>query len=142
MKLTLSDYYKNTLLHKTRKFFGLDKDVEDYRKLRVRFHHADDINMDITMAHIIAACVRRHKKTSSGWPYVDIEDLPEYLASDQYALPEDNINEDRWHWVLDEIIWAFEHKTTEDCFFEDIETEKRWHNAIRLFGKYYNSMWI
>ena len=47
-------------------------------------------------------------------PYVDDEDVPKELRS-IYALPKDEYDTDgnhfkRWDWVMDEMIFAFEHK--------------------------------
>lgn len=74
---------------------------------------------------------------------------------------------ERWEWVLDEMIWAHEQIIDDDSdskFFDHTESEKepdfsksinkikvdrkglkahhdRIHNGLKLFGKYYRSLW-
>jgi hypothetical protein len=73
---------------------------------------------------------------------------------------------DRWDWVLNEMIWAFEQKVTNDDegqFFEHSKDngmpwdkdyvrpkvdwdglkahQARKENGFRLFGKYYQGLW-
>ena len=74
----------------------------------------------------------------------------------------------RWDWVLDEMIWAFEQEVdpdADDQFFDhssvdnslplmsqigqtlyDQEGHKVWQdrksNGFRLFGKYYQALWV
>jgi len=42
-----------------------------------------------------------------------------------------------WHWVMDEMIWAFTSMSAE----YDADITERHKNALRLFGKYYFSLW-
>jgi hypothetical protein len=82
-------------------------------------------NMDHTLSPIILPMLKRLKETKHGSGFVDMEDVPEHLRAttteewdSQHTF--DFYNEDvpkegvadihaRWNWVLDEMIFAFEH---------------------------------
>ena len=79
------------------------------------------------------------------------------LKAKTYGYPSD-LTEERWDEILDEMIWAFGHKSKEmdagdmcrdKCsnFGDPIckacmnETQTRLTNAFMLFGKYYENLW-
>jgi hypothetical protein len=60
------------------------------------------------------------KEQKQGSPNVDDEDVPEHLKSTSAGPKENEWDTDkfhyaRWDYVLDEMIWAFEQHTDEDC---------------------------
>jgi len=58
---------------------------------------------------------------------------------------------ERWNWVLDEMIYAFDCKANKDDVWMrfDIKTQReamdteqeRISNGFRLFGRYYENLW-
>jgi len=74
----------------------------------------DTWSMDHTLANIILPMLKQLRDSKHGAPNVDDEDVPRELWS-IYAFPEKEYHVDgnhfkRWDWVLDEMIFAFEHK--------------------------------
>lgn len=94
-------------------------DKREARKISVRIDRWDTWSADNTLAHIIVPLLNQLKENKQGAPWVDDEDVPENLRSTS-APPKDNtwdldeFHFDRWDWVLDEMIWAFEQKTRDD----------------------------
>jgi hypothetical protein len=89
---------------------------------------------------------------------VDDEDVPEELKRINNTNPDhpeyqlDSAWFKRWSYVLDEILWGL--KEVRDFFYtEDLvytpkteysvfsERRKRLENSMRLFGKYFTSLW-
>jgi hypothetical protein len=125
------------------------------RKISVHIDPYDTWNMDTTLAHIIHPMLIQLKNTKHGSPYVDDEDVPDHIRSSN-ASPKknewdtDDFLHDRWAWVLDEMIFAFDHAKNDDWKDQYYETknyeelcdiEKRIENGFRLFGKYYSGLW-
>lgn len=138
----------------------------------VKIDYWDTWSMDHTLSYIIVPMLKQLKATKHGAPYVDDEDVPERLRSTN-AKPKENdwdtdeFHFDRFDWVLDEMIWAFEQKTIDnddEAFFDWSEVERgeplseqfskvkidrdgldahqaRKTNGYRLFGKYYEGLW-
>ena len=80
----------------------------------VKIDRYDTWSMDHTLAYIILPMLKQLKNDKHGAPYVDDEDVPRELWS-IYAFPKEEYGTDgnhfkRWDWVLDEMIFAFEHK--------------------------------
>ncbi len=92
----------------------------------VKIDRYDTWSMDHTLADIILPMLRQLKETKHGSPFVDDEDVPEYLRSHmaqpkEYEWDTDSLHHQRWDWVLAEMIWAFEQKVADDAegqFFE------------------------
>jgi hypothetical protein len=103
----------------------------------VKIDRWDTWSMDHTLAKIVLPMLKQLKATKHGSPIVDLEDVPEELRStstpdyDQQrtfgfyeeAREEKDVDYEilhkRWDWVLDEMIFAFEHKVDdswEDAF--------------------------
>jgi len=98
------------------------------RKIKVHIDRWDTWSMDDTLAHIILPMLKQLRETKQGSPLVDLEDVPEYMRTtttedyddqkcfDFYNDPElckQNVQcdiQDRWDWVMGEMIFAFEHK--------------------------------
>ena len=114
----------------------------------------DTWNMDVTLAYIIVPMLKRLKEVKQGAPFVDNEDVSDELrASDEDLHTHSKNGEtdehyfDRWDYVMDEMIWAFQQKLEDDwvgsTFSGIVEDEyiDRINNGIKLFGKYYNGLW-
>jgi hypothetical protein len=87
------------------------------RTVKVELDKFDTWNMDGTLAIIILPMLKQLKDTKHGSPYVDDQDVPEHLRST--AAPKlteeeknnghtDALFHDRWEWVMEEMIWAFQ----------------------------------
>ena len=91
----------------------------------IKIDYWDVWSMDSTLSPIILPMLKQLKEVKHGSPFVDLEDVPENL---RYTTKEDwdsqksfdfyNEHEfkegeadihTRWNWVLDEMIFAFEH---------------------------------
>jgi len=101
--------------------------IESYkkRKIKIRIDKYDTWSMDHTLAHIVLPMLKQLRDTKHGSPMVDIEDVPERLRGtttedwdsqrtfDFYDenVPTENVADThvRWEWVLNEMIFAFEH---------------------------------
>jgi len=94
------------------------------RKVKIHIDKYDTWNMNNTLALIILPMLKQLKATKHGAPCVDDADVPEYIRSTN-AKPKENewdtdgYHFDRWDWVLDEMIWAFE-QLQPDCDWEDL----------------------
>jgi hypothetical protein len=90
---------------------------EGEREIKVEIEPYDTWSLDHTLAFIIHPLLIQLKETKHGAPYVDDEDVPEHLRSTA-AVPKENdvdsLHFDRWDWILDEMIWAFEQSTIDD----------------------------
>ena len=143
------------------------------QKVKVRIDRWDTWSMDHTLAPIILPMLIQLKKEKHGAPNVDPKDVPIPLRpKKQDVLKYKEIGEtdekffERWDWVLDEMIWAFEQKCRdhweEDYYgpyieskdkrelfgrFEWIDDEgrqkhqERMSNGFRLFGTYFENLW-
>ena len=152
-----------TWLHKFLNWIDSKKE----RKIKVRIDPYDTYSMDHTLAYIILPMLKQLKTTKHGSHMVDLEDVPEHLRTVnteeydcQYTFDFYKTKEklgpdlhDRWDWVLDEMIWAFEQIGNEDhdnAFFEGyvlkdkegyLQHQDRIDNGLRLFGKYFRGLW-
>jgi hypothetical protein len=131
------------------------KDPNKKRKIDVRIDDHDLWSMDYTLSLIIHPMLVKLKEDKNGSPFVDDEDVPEHLRSANVPPKEndwdtDDLVHDRWDWVLDEMIWAFEHRKNDewkDLYYKaqdyaglrDIEIRMR--NGFCLFGKYFEGLW-
>jgi hypothetical protein len=92
----------------------------------VKIDRYDTWSMDSTLADIILPMLKQLRDTKHGSPLVDLEDLPEELRmvgyedwssqlrfdfgdSEQHEKESWEITHRRWEWVLNEMIFAFEH---------------------------------
>ena len=127
------------------------------QKINIRIDKHDTWSMDYTLAPIILPMLVQLKDNKHGAPEVDPEDVPEELrqTSEEYHQYKRNGETDpkffdRWDWVMNEMIYAFDCKANKDDVFmrfdwDDRESMKieqdRISNGFRLFGKYYESLW-
>jgi len=137
----------------------------------IKLDQWDTWSFDHTLAEIILPGLKQLKSTKHGAPFVDDKDVPEELKSrngtkeNEYEV--DSLHFARWDYVLDEMIWAFEQKVTDDAdgqFFDHSKTnhkapwdpdyvspdydkkgharwQKRKSNGFRLFGRYFENLW-
>jgi len=132
-------------------------DGED-QKVEVQIDEWDTWNMDHTLAHIVLPMLLQLKETKHGAPDVDMNDVPSELRCNDVESraywdkgETDEKFFDRWDWVLDEMIYAFDCKANKNDWYMhfDIATQReamdreqeRISNGFRLFGKYYESLW-
>jgi hypothetical protein len=177
----------NTVLEPFSKGIQSFLDVIHPKVNYVKIDYWDTWSMDHTLAQITLPMLKQLQETKHGSPMVDEDDVPEYLRSkkkpklkrkksdvrntlDVHSLDMDDTEwpslHDRWDWVLNEMIWAFEQKVTDDDegqFFEHSKDnsmpwdkdyvgpkvdwdglkahQARKENGFRLFGKYYQGLW-
>ena len=130
------------------------------QRTSIKIHDYDTWSMDHTLAPIILPMLKQLKETKHGAPAVDLEDVPQELRPSNTEEWQKLYNEggetdekffERWDWVLDEMIYAFDCKVNKDEVYMrfDIKTERdlmdkeqdRISNGFRLFGKYYENLW-
>ena len=146
------------------------------RQIYVRIDRYDSWSADHTLALIAVPLLKQLQGSKHGAPFVDDADVPEGQGLRSYEsdkLPMDEYTPDanhfrRWDWVLSEIIWALEQKTSdgiEDQFYSKKNPELKDHNfeslmgnievdmaglkawqerkdrGFLLFGKYYENLW-
>jgi hypothetical protein len=145
------------------------------RQIYVRIDKYDSWSADHTLALIAVPLLKQLQANKHGAPLVDDLDVPEGLGlrSTEADRTESEDHTDanyfrRWDWVLSEIIWALEQKTSDDAdaqFFSkkdpkarfadindeiqnievDMEGWKAWQarksRGFQLFGKYYENLW-
>ena len=94
--------------------------------IKVRIDRWDTWSMDYTLSHIVLPMLKQLKETKHGAPYVDMSDVPEHLRVNDVESQEywdkgktDNKHFERWDWVLDEMIFAFETKAGDLQDWED-----------------------
>lgn len=116
---------------------------------KIKIHSYDLHNLDITLAIVIAAGLEKFKEIDSSAPCVDNHDVPEDLWDPNWVNDNDNLVEDtnyfkRWKYVLNEMWFAFDAMSNDRINFikSDSEEMQRVTNGLRLFTKYYLSLWI
>ena len=128
------------------------------QRTSIKIHKYDTWSMDETLAPIILPMLVQLRDTTHGAPMVDMKDVPKELRATKtqqkkYAQGGDTDHKhfERWDWILDEMIWAFEQKCRDD-WMEDYDYNKwdregvkahqeRMTNGFKLFGKYYENLW-
>ena len=97
------------------------------RTIKVHIDRWDTWSMDHTLAHIILPMLKQLKETKHGGPFVDLEDVPKELHGKKLTKKQKDNGEvddkhfERWDWVLDEMIFAFESKL-DDSWEDQFET--------------------
>lgn len=115
-------------------------DSKKKRKVKIHIDKYDTWNMDGTLSLIILPMLKQLKETKHGSPIVDLEDVPEAMRTtdteeydaqttfDFYHEPDlQKIQcdlHDRWNWVMDEMIWAFEQKQP------DVDWEQQYYSGV------------
>ena len=93
-----------------RKFLDVIHPKIDY----VKIDRWDTWSMDSTLGMIALPMLKQLQASKHGAPFVDDEDVPEELKSTSAPAKENEWDTDdnhfkRWDWVMDEMIFAFEH---------------------------------
>jgi len=100
----------------------------------VKIDRWDTWSMDHTLSPIILPMLRQLQETKHGAPFVDDKDVPKELRSTS-APPKanewdtDDNHFKRWDWVLNEMIWAFEH-IVDTNWEDDFRTGKMSHRTV------------
>jgi len=127
------------------------------QRTSIKIHDYDTWSMDHTLALIILPMLKQLKDNKHGAPNVDLEDVPEELRPTNTEEWQKLYNEggetddkffERWDWVMDEMIYAFDCKANKDEVYmrfddraEIQKEQERISNGFRLFGKYYENLW-
>ena len=153
---TKSDKFLEKIFDKINDLFNgtIHKITERFeRKVKVRIDPYDTWSMDHTLALIIHPMLIQLKETNHGFGYVDPEDVPHIGKGEEIENENDSFTESRWNWVMDEMIWTFEHLKDDnsyDLFYSEVKGwdreamnahEERIKNGLRLFGKYFRALW-
>lgn len=97
------------------------------RTVKVHIDPWDTWSMDDTLAHIVLPMLIQLKATKHGAPFVDPKDVPKELHGKKLTKKQKDNGEtddkhfERWDWVLDEMIFAFDSKINDD-WEEQFET--------------------
>lgn len=89
-------------------------DSKKSRKIQVQIDPWDTWNMETTLGYIIRPMLKQLKGKKNGAPFVDPKDCPSELKPKKLTKRErdnghtDNTHFERWDWVLNEMIFAFE----------------------------------
>jgi hypothetical protein len=97
----------------------------------IKIDYWDTWSMDHTLGSIALPMLKQLKATKHGSPFVDDEDVPEELKSTSAPPKENEWDTDdnhhlRWEWVIDEMIYAFEHRLNEDWKDQFYSGESDW----------------
>jgi hypothetical protein len=121
------------------------------RTVKVKIHRYDVWNVDDTLAVIILPLLTQLRATKQGSPLVEDEDVPEEMRLHREnttpGADEWENCEERWNWVMDEMIWAFTQlveNNEDELDMNRAETEAfyaRIKRGTTLFGKYYRNLW-
>jgi len=145
MRVKISGYPTHRWYHNFLYKFGINND----QKVSVRIDNFDTWSMDHTLAYIILPMLKQLKETKQGSPYVYPADVPKELRPTKKELTAykktgktDSKIHDRWDWVMDEMIFAFESKNSDAMIdYFDTAYQERISNGFKLFGKYYEGLW-
>lgn len=117
------------------------------RKVIVKLDHYDTWNMDHTLSLIILPMLMQLRDQAHGAPDVDDDDVPDNLkkVNSTPSLDDSGLDENyfrRWNCVLDQMIVSFKYlaDSENDPIILNSDAEKI-YKGLRLFGKYYQSMW-
>ena len=119
------------------------------REVHVEISTHDIWNLDHTLAVVIHPALVKIKEAKPGAPFVDEEDVPEHLkmTPEEYKDFQEGGDSSEWFkkydYVLDEMIWTFDQLANHDEPLEGFDVwDDRVSNGLRLFAKYYRSLWI
>jgi hypothetical protein len=100
----------------------------------VKIDYWDTWNMDRTLGLIALPMLKQLKDKKHGAPYVDDGDVPDELKSTSAPPKENEWDTDenhfkRWDWVMDEMIFAFEHHLDDSWEEEYRSGEMDWKSV-------------
>ena len=103
------------------------------QKINVRIDKFDTWSMDHTLAYIIEPMLKQLKLTTHGAPLIDLADVPKEYHGKKLTKKQradgaiDDKHFERWYWVLDEMIFAFESKHNDwEEQFQSGEHDTQW----------------
>jgi len=104
------------------------------RSIKVQIDPWDTWSMDDTLAHIILPMLKQLKEKKHGAPFVELEDVPKKLHGKKLTKKQKDQGEvddkhfERWDYVLDEMIFAFDSKINDNWQeqFETGESDIQW----------------
>lgn len=102
------------------------------RKEVVRIEPHDLWDLDANLALVIYPALKQLREVREGIPHIDLADIPLELRHYQNNEP----SPEHWDYILDEMIYAFEHYA-----LNVNGPSPRTRNGLRLFGKYYSTLW-
>ena len=144
------------------------------RTVRVKIDAYDVWSMDHTLALVILPMLVELKSQKHGYGWVDDKDVPKAIRStapgSRTGLKKydwDNYAEQRYEYMLNELIWTFEQLASDDDtgqFYDHTAVDRtaninqqmnqlrvdqagleaheaRIANGLRLFGKYFRTLW-
>ena len=124
------------------------------RKIKIQLDPYDTWSLDHTLALIIHPMLVQLKATNHGFFMSDPEDAPTIGKGDETDYGHsDSLAEQRYNWIMDELIWTFERLAKDDDYELYYTKEHGWdregkhasnkriENGLRLFGKYYRGLW-
>ena len=79
---------------------------------KIRIDDYDLWSADVTIGYVVHAVLVKLKEVKQGSPVVDDVDVPEHLRDGDIIKNDPNAvskTHEKWDWVLDEMIFAFEH---------------------------------
>lgn len=114
----------------------------------IKVTRKDCYNLDSVLAKVILASLKKFIKINIGAPNIADEEVPDRLSrknakprKSEYTVDSNHFK--RWKWVLKEMIWSFEQIAADlDITVESKEHIERVDNGLRLFGKYFRSLWL
>lgn len=127
-----------------------------HRNIKIHIDDYDVWGMDHTLSLIILPMLIKLKAAKHGAPLVDDEDVPPELRStveppapdDENYGAVDGKHFERWDWIMDEMIWAFNEIAEGTDPHIDGLGHENWQahynrvlNGTTLFGKYYRGLW-
>lgn len=120
-----------------------ETEFQEQIKADVEVVPRDTWSADVTLAHVILPVLVQVKEDKIGSPCVDNEDVPEEIhAPEVKTFEEIDVHwHNRWEYVLNEMIWAFEFAASDHYFGSSNTKTDRAQNGFRLFGKYYRDLW-
>jgi hypothetical protein len=136
-------------------FLGEYKQDGTERDIQIEIHDYDTWSGDLTLALIAVPLIEKIKEKKQGSPVVEDEDVPDELKRINNTDPDhpeyqlDSAWSERWSYVLDEILWGLKEvrdffPTEDNLVFNTSEFQEyknRFENSMRLFGKYFTSLW-
>lgn len=139
---------------------GPYNDGEAERVENIKIANYDTWNMDYTLGLIAYPMLLQLRENKHGSPHIDLEDVPGELRMSYGGWPgapiqydffyddvkklEEELMHKRWEWVLNEMIFAFENKVSDDWEgqFHSGESDIVWKpiNCVDSDGEKYYEM--
>ena len=95
-----------------------------------------------TLQPIILPMLKQLKETKHGAPFVDDVDVPDTLRSLELDADGLHISHfERWDYVLDSMIYAFEQLSEDEPYASLVDVHSRIRTGLTLFGKYFRDLW-